>query len=1475
MASGGYKGASPARETSPEQYPGVWELTEQFQAQAEGNWPFQETDCAPKSLRFNESSPYSELVRTPTVAGNTKTFTISFWCKRAKLGSTQMLIQTGDTYSNLFRAYWDGNDNFVFHQYNGSYVMNMITSARYRDPSAWYHYVIALDTTQATAAHRAKFYVNGVEVTDWATASYPAQDLTTGYNASIKQRIGREYTTTYGNYYNYEGLLAEYHSIEGQALSCEEFGFFDGQGLWMPKRFTGDYSSGGTANTTDDVYAWGLTFDNVTGGGGWYFTTEDNASSLGLSGNTGGHADELGGNTIGQRNGESTVGAWGTIASLNGYTAGQSARSMSTNTDMGTTGNPGGPISFVWNKTNGKVWVIGNGDSSAIGGGDPNNPASTPTFLLPTTGKVAFGFVSGNTNEEVTLQAINSSLFSGSHTLPKWRGVYDHTLSNSNATSTANSGGYRDVWSDDLNDNSIAPTVGRNSFHIDFSQDEVGEVKDQSGLGNDWTANDIEGPAKGLLDDIVVSGPSNVTPASSEYWKLMNGNKDNYAYAHSNDATNYIEWTPSGGYPTDGHIWIQGGDGNGAGTNTMEVQINGSVVSRTAVVDNETYTQAAYGWGDWHKYPVAGNTLTSLKLTGAYALIRQLSTVDDPTHSVLGISDDNDVPAIVDTRSSVSDYFVDAPVNGNEASTGAGGERRGCYATLNPLNSTASTTLSNGNLAMNAGGGWGSCMSTVAFTGGKFYYETTVDASNYSYIGVSLATHLPTRYPSQDGSWALLNNGYCYYDQTGSNEIIVNTGTSVPAGAVVGTAIDADNGKIWWSVNGSWIGSGSPNPATGADAIFTNIPTDQTLVACLDVYSNSATVNFGQVSFSYAAPAGFSPLATSFLPEPAIKRGDEGLDVVLWSGDNAVSRSIKTSLSPDFAWIKVRNAANTWHHITDIVRGAPNKLYPNDPAAEDTTPIYGQVDSLDTDGFTVGDGTHASNPLADVNQTGVNYVGYAFDAGEATTTIAAGSSNSSVYDRSKAWSSLVTTSSLHSSYNSYGPNSKFGCFDGKRNTSMYSASGPLTITFDAQAFPASGGPYFVEVQTNQRGIKVNGQPSSGYTTDIASGQATYWANNGSVSSLTSVEINQASAAYGGMTNQIRVNGKILADSINNNVTWSNSLSGLSGSSLTNPPNGFDADESSYADSTAGFTLDLSGHTFGTGAHTIEVKSGGATSFSVNGSTSLTDPGGGGAKVWTGTHTGELTSLASSATGASVYYIKIDGEYLLDPGQDFVTDFPSISATVRARPEVGFSIVKWLNPSASASIAHGLNASAPDFIVTKYLGGNSDLWQTYHRSLGNAHKLYLSEPDSKVSSTMWQTEHPNTGTFNANDNTTGNWIAYCWSSVENYSKFTSFTGTGGDVFVYLGFKPRLIWFKNADASTNWLCYDTARNPSNPANFSLQLDEPNTDTTVTNDEIDILSNGFNIKATRSDLTGNGNKILVAAWAEHPFASNARAR
>ena len=229
-----------------------------------------------RSLRLNVAdSP--ELTRTPSSAGNTSTFTISFWAKRCKLGSTQMIIQTDNTYSNLFRVYWDGNDNFVFHQYNGSYVMNYVTTAKYRDPSAWYHYVIAIDTTQATAADRARLYVNGVEVTDFSATTDPAQNLTTGWNAAIVQRIGREYTTTYGNYYNYGGYIAEFHNVDGQQLAPTDFGEFDANNVWNPKQFEGTYNTAASfpsypGVTISPSAVGGGSVSHVNGGGTYFYS---------------------------------------------------------------------------------------------------------------------------------------------------------------------------------------------------------------------------------------------------------------------------------------------------------------------------------------------------------------------------------------------------------------------------------------------------------------------------------------------------------------------------------------------------------------------------------------------------------------------------------------------------------------------------------------------------------------------------------------------------------------------------------------------------------------------------------------------------------------------------------------------------------------------------------------------------------------------------------------------------------------------------------------------------------------------------------------------------------------------------------------------------------------------------------------------------------------------------------------------------
>ena len=122
---------------------------------------------------------------------------------------------------------------------------------------------------------------------------------------------------------------------------------------------------------------------------------------------------------------------------------------------------------------------------------------------------------------------------------------------------------------------------------------------------------------------------------------------------------------------------------------------------------------------------------------------------------------------------------------------------------------------------------------------------------------------------------------------------------------------------------------------------------------------------------------GYSTLCTTNLPDPLIKNPSTVFDVDTWNGDNSDPRSRTLSFGPDLVWIKTRNQTN-WHSLTDSVRGAPNKLYSNSTNAEDTAPIYGQIDSLNSDGFTLGGGTDSSNPLSDSNQTGTSYVAWAW-----------------------------------------------------------------------------------------------------------------------------------------------------------------------------------------------------------------------------------------------------------------------------------------------------------------------------------------------------------------------------------------------------------------------------------------------------------------------------------------------------------------
>jgi hypothetical protein len=621
-----------------------------------------------RSLRFN-SSDSAYLGRTPASAGNRKTWTLSLWAKRSKLGgSYQVLISNTDS-SAINGLYCDfTSDYFQLAEYGASsFNWNLQSAAVYRDTSAWYHIVCAVDTTQATASDRVKIWINGERITSFypGIEIYPTLNYDTLFNTTALTAIGR--FGSYSTQYYYDGYLANVHFIDGQALDPTSFGALDANGIWQPKAYTGTYGTNG--------------------------------------------------------------------------------------------------------------------------------------FHIP------------------------------------------------------------------FSDNSTAAALGT----------------DTSGNGNDWTPVNLVASSNSYIAD--TSMQVNGSTENSTRSQMWDGLKSTYAYAGSSNTSNFIKWQPSGGFVTSGYIWIQGGDGNGEGLDVSTVKINGSTVSHSSVVSNETYINAAYGWGKWWKYLVSGNTLTSLEVIGDFALIRQLSTVADPSFAALGISDDNDVPALTGALNSDVDSLVDVPTNGTETDTGAGGEVRGNYCTWNPLANYL--TLTQGSLkASQASDGHHTTYGTIGVSSGKWYWEITKNdglSSSDTSLGLGVAKSSFVEDGSIYVSSADTNNGYLQSGlglRDGPNGLVGTVPSNTVPGGIhsAGTwmlAFDFDSGKGWLGKDGTWFSNTAAgnegNPSTGANPCLTGFTSGETYVPLLGMYSaSSVDANFGQRPFAYTAPSGFKALCTANLPSTTI-----------------------------------------------------------------------------------------------------------------------------------------------------------------------------------------------------------------------------------------------------------------------------------------------------------------------------------------------------------------------------------------------------------------------------------------------------------------------------------------------------------------------------------------------------------------------------------------------------------------------------
>ena len=189
-----------------------------------------------QSLRFNDGdSPY--LTRDPSSAGDRQKFTYSVWFKRNNLNAEMDLFSAGDSSTDRFEIILSAAypDQLEIYMNTSGTIGDLVTTQKFRDVSAWYHLVVAFDTTQGTAANRVKVYINGSQITSFATETYPSQNFNTAVNSTSNQYISKR---NYVDDRYYDGYMAEVNMIDGQQLTPASFGETK-DGVWVPKSSSG------------------------------------------------------------------------------------------------------------------------------------------------------------------------------------------------------------------------------------------------------------------------------------------------------------------------------------------------------------------------------------------------------------------------------------------------------------------------------------------------------------------------------------------------------------------------------------------------------------------------------------------------------------------------------------------------------------------------------------------------------------------------------------------------------------------------------------------------------------------------------------------------------------------------------------------------------------------------------------------------------------------------------------------------------------------------------------------------------------------------------------------------------------------------------------------------------------------------------------------------------------------------------------
>jgi hypothetical protein len=268
---------------------------------------------------------------------------------------------------------------------------------------------------------------------------------------------------------------------------------------------------------------------------------------------------------------------------------------------------------------------------------------------------------------------------------------------------------------------------------------------------------------------------------------------------------------------------------------------------------------------------------------------------------------------------------------------------------------------------------------------------------------------------------------------------------------------------------------------------------------------------------------------------------------------------------------------------------------------------------------------------------------------------------------------------------------------------------------------------------------------------------------------------------------------------------------------------------------------------------------------------------------------DTDGFSSNFSAAANYYFNENGttyvawNWRANQGTNVTNTNGTITSTVSANTTAGFSVVTYTGTGSAATVGHGLGV-VPSMVIVKNRDA-ADAWQVYHAAnTANPETDYLvlnTTAATADAADRWNDTLPTSTVFSIGNGvevntSTEKYVAYCFAQIAGYSAFGSYianASTDGP-FIYTGFRPRFILIKrSSNAGAPWSMIDTTRSPYNAATAELNANAADAEATAGNG-MDILSNGFKLRAADYFNSNSGDTFIYMAFAENPLKfSNAR--